>query len=249
MGVENLEAFGYSPKDAPVDKECNPSHQSMVVGLGKNVLICREVGTGSLGLNFEEEVKRRKSAVDLHCEILPKYTLKNSFALLQGEKDGQKVPVLARLTEALTSVKPVSELGLYELVGDKQVCHSLFDINFSFLKALFTKKIIPDAGPNGNAGLRLPMGLSTFTSRLAPGNVMVGYDKNGNRKCFVDPDWYITFKEYEKIFGVLGIAKRIYIHTQNILFFGTLSVLHETRDRLNEVNEHRKQIKALQKML
>lgn len=196
MNSEDMEVEGIKPGAVDnIKHDVNPSKQSHLMELGKNILITRPLSEKFTGIKKEDELKRRVEAVKLHEKEVPAHTLHKGHVILQGYKnengDKKPIPVLGRFLENVKDTKSITELTTKEILSNSMLCKAISDISKFQLKELLEKSIYVDSGNIGSFGKEYPNVLSRFMKHLTSDNVFIGHDAEGNEKVFCDPDWYV----------------------------------------------------------
>lgn len=191
-----------SPNGQSIDWSLSPNTQSGVVFIdNESLLIVRPLRDNinkSTGFTREEELKRRKDAVELHTKTVPQFTLRNEVSEEYWvDADGRIVPVIARKTERYYGVRNISQIPMAELLRDTQLCLSLSEIYEVHLK-LTNAGFHYDVTSFGNFGKSWNQVTRLAFRPYQSSNIMVGYSYRGVRRVFCDPDWYLTTEEYLK---------------------------------------------------
>lgn len=186
--LESLSICGVEPNTRTL-KDTNPTGQSCVIKGGDYVIIARPFSEEFCGFKLGKELKMRVAATKMHEQVLPNHTLNNQHVILQGFVDEEPVPVLGRFSERLEDVHSLADVEPHELLADLELCDDISAMSVGWLKMLMKGKR-SDCGFGGNIVCHLPKPISNVAKHLVPGNAMIGYDTEGKRKVFCDPDWY-----------------------------------------------------------
>jgi hypothetical protein len=168
----------------------------------------------------EFELRRRRKAHSYCLNELKEYTL--DISLFKMSLSYKKV-MLIKITELFRNVKEINNLTIKEIVNNKDILYAINKISkFSLKHILFKNKFF-------DFFYRFKE-IDYIKKILIPRNIYIGINKNGNKKIFIDSDWYVQLSDKEitgyKLFAYLTrfyqgglIMSTSFIFSFIILFF------------------------------
>lgn len=194
MKIEKLSVLG-TKEPTCRNNNCNPSRQSACLQFGneKRVMVVRPLNQEFSGFPPEREFKRRKEAIRWHKSNLPDCTQETQILLLQGQINGQKKTVFARLVPELQHVRPITELKKRDFLSSPALTDKISRINWAHFKAFISKGVCFDSG--GRLKRKTFSLRSFFSNAMLSNNIMVGNNGRGEATVFCDPDWFLKTKD------------------------------------------------------
>jgi len=172
-------------KDIELIKEPDVDHglASWVYRAGDQCLIVKRVKSGPY-----DYASKVQDSIE-HSFELSDETLPNSYvAVLQGQIDGEVVPVVARVVPWMDDVHCICEMKPKEVLRDKELVDSLCEIyRFGFQQVVNGKHFDLLRPQRTNYNMFLKSLLCVFSK-----NIMTGRDaKSGQRRVFIDNGTYL----------------------------------------------------------
>lgn len=212
-----------------------PSGKTILIESGDEVIIARPL-RGATWSNEpvlqtpEGEYGRRREAVDLYERELPDLTLPTRLEIVEDQVGGEDVDFLLRFTPRLDDVRNMTELTEGEILDDPDICSAFVQLNLRALSVLIREGIVLDCGPEGNFGENCAGVLYPLTKRLITGNIMVGYDMDGEKRVVTDPDWFDKLGEKGNKKAV-ELGKKVGLYSLRIIFFTTAGLIRRFKNK------------------
>lgn len=243
MSVEGLRVPGLEA-GMGYDYQCNPTGQSFLITNETRAIVARPMRAEYGSPIQRDELEMRTRATALHRESLPKYTLPTEFAILQGvTPDGENLPVplLARFMPKINNLQTTCTASFGSIVRDGQVCNSLAEINAFYLRQLvFHSRRFDGVCDPGGTCPDYPPVVRRIISQLTSNNVFIGWDGDGDKRVFCDPDAYVDLTPLREVSNKLfskNLKTRIKHGlrlTARVLFYSAAAGVHKFINHDNE---------------